>query len=136
MVLSNVSLANGDVVDILISGDKIVSVSKHDPEKKEASRITFEKAIAFPGLINSHDHLEFNLFPQLGNKFYKNYTEWGKYLHKNYKNEINDILKIPIELRAQWGMYKNLLCGVTTVVNHGNILDIYEPLITIFQKCY
>jgi cytosine/adenosine deaminase-related metal-dependent hydrolase len=138
MVLNNVRLVNNDnVINVRISGDKIISVSKAGiPHTIDPIQLTFEKAIVFPGLINSHDHLDFNLFPQLGNKIYKNYAEWGGYIHKNYKSEIDAILKIPVSLRAQWGMYKNLLCGITTVVNHGEILEIKDPLITVFQKCY
>jgi len=138
MVLNNLRLINSnDVVNVLISGDKIASVSKDNIHNTtDLFQLMFEKAIIFPGLINSHDHLDFNLFPQLGNKIYKNYTEWGKYIHKEHKDEIDAILKIPVALRARWGMYKNLLCGITTVVNHGDILKITDPLITVFQKCH
>ena len=37
-------------------------------------------------------------------------------------------------MRTAWGMYKNLLAGVTTVVNHGSRLEIENPLIDIFQE--
>jgi len=97
-------------------------------------QINFTNAIVFPGLINSHDHLDFNLFPQLGDKIYNNYSEWGAYIHKEYENEIAAVLKVPQALRSQWGMYKNLLCGVTTVVNHGSGSDIANKLITIFEE--
>src|SRR6476659_1696207 len=83
-------------------------------------QITFDNAIAFPGLINSHDHLDFNLFPSLGGKIFNNYTEWGNHIHKHYKEQINAVLKVPFNLRTQWGIYKNLLCGITSVINHGD----------------
>ena len=105
-------------------------------ERKENTddlQINFTDAIVFPGLINSHDHLDFNLFPQLGNRKYNNYTEWGEYIHKAHNDEIAAILQVPQALRSQWGMYKNLLCGVTTVVNHGSGSDITDKLITIFD---
>ncbi len=133
MVLSNVRLIDGDtVVSIGISGGKITSlnaIAEGDPQ------FTFTNAVAFPGLINSHDHLDFNLFPQLGDKIYDNYVEWGDYLQDNYKEEIGAVLKIPQNLRTQWGIYKNLLCGITTVVNHGDILTINDPLIRVFDHC-
>jgi len=97
-------------------------------------QINFTDAIVFPGLINSHDHLDFNLFPQLGGRKYNNYSEWGAYIHKEHKDEIAAVLKVPQALRSQWGMYKNLLCGVTTVVNHGSGSDIADKLITIFDE--
>ena len=96
-------------------------------------RIEFENAIAFPGLINSHDHLDFNLFPKLGNRIYNNYSEWGKDIHTQNKDVINAVLKIPLQLRTQWGLYKNLLNGITTVVNHGSKLKIANPFITVLQ---
>jgi cytosine/adenosine deaminase-related metal-dependent hydrolase len=99
-------------------------------------RIEFENAIAFPGLINSHDHLDFNLFPKLGNRIYNNYSEWGKDIHTQNKDVINAVLKIPQQLRTQWGIYKNLLNGITTVVNHGAKLKIADPFITILQDNY
>ena len=93
-------------------------------------------AFAFPGLINSHDHLDFNLFPSLKNKVYTSYTEWGADIHRNNKETIGLVQKVPPELRMQWGVYKNLLNGITTVVNHGRIPVLNEALITIFQDCY
>ncbi|HKP32927.1 MAG TPA: hypothetical protein VJT83_09375 [Chitinophagaceae bacterium] len=95
--------------------------------------LNFENALAFPGLVNSHDHLDFNLFPQLGSRTYNNYTEWGANIHQQYKNEIAEVLKVPKAIRTQWGVYKNLLAGVTTVVNHGEKLEIVDPLITVIQ---
>lgn len=95
--------------------------------------IDVENALCFPGIINSHDHLDFNLFSQLGNKIYKNYTEWGKDIHEKNKEIINEVLKVPESLRIQWGICKNLLNGVTTVVNHGKKIQVKNDLITILQ---
>jgi cytosine/adenosine deaminase-related metal-dependent hydrolase len=105
-------------------------------EARPAAYLDLDGALAFPGLINSHDHLDFNLFPRLGNRIYNNYTEWGPDIHTNNKNVIQPIVSIPQNLRTQWGMYKNLLNGFTTVVNHGEHLDIANPLINVFQDCY
>ena len=97
--------------------------------------LLFNKALIFPGLINSHDHLDFNLFPQLGNHIYNNYTEWGMDIHKNNIAEIHAVMKVPLSLRLQWGCYKNLLNGVTTVVNHGK-KTASPGSINIFQNCH
>jgi len=97
-------------------------------------QIDFTDAIAIPGLINSHDHLDFNCFSVLGNRKYDHYTDWGKHIHEVYKENIREVLRIPKKLRSAWGMYKNLLAGVTTVVNHGSRLEIENPLIDIFQE--
>jgi cytosine/adenosine deaminase-related metal-dependent hydrolase len=135
MVLNNVRLIPGNEhVHIFIEGENIVAVSKEiiSPEDDQL-QFDFSDAIAFPGLINSHDHLDFNCFSPLGNSKYENYTAWAKDIHENFKTEIDAVLAIPQALRAQWGMYKNLLAGVTTVVNHGNALELTDPLITILQ---
>lgn len=89
-------------------------------ENTGAIKLDFSNALAFPGLINSHDHLEFNLFPKLGSRFYKNYVEWGDDIHSLFQDKIERVKKIPYELRFKWGLYKNLICGVATVVHHGN----------------
>jgi len=95
--------------------------------------LEMDGALSFRGLVNWHDHLDFNLFPQLGDRTYDNYTEWGNYIHANYKSEIAAVLKVPAGLRTNWGIFKNLLCGVTTVVNHGEQLPIKNSSITIEQ---
>jgi cytosine/adenosine deaminase-related metal-dependent hydrolase len=102
--------------------------------RENETRIEFDNAIAFPGLINSHDHLDFNLFPQTGNRIYKNYAEWGKDIHVTNREAISRVLRIPQHLRTQWGLYKNLLNGVTCVVNHGEKLEIRDEVITVLQN--
>lgn len=133
MVINKVKLFNGNTVNINIGDGKITSVTGNKSDTTDPFLLQFDNALAFPGLINSHDHLDFNLFPMLGNRIYKNYTEWGNDIHKKYKAEIDKVLKVPETLRVTWGIYKNLLCGVTTVVNHGKNLEIDDPLINVVQ---
>ena len=136
MVLNNVRIALTDnLVSIRIDDGKIAQILPI-PFNDATERFDFENSIIFPGLINSHDHLDFNLFPALGGQKYNNYTEWGTHIQKTYKDEIAAVLKIPEALRVQWGIYKNLLCGVTTVVNHGKKLKIQNDLITVFQDSH
>lgn len=123
MRLRNLKTLSGELIDIFLPD------SKSDDEHE----ISFTNAIAFPGFINSHDHLDFNLFQSYGEKKYSSYHEWANYIHCNYSEEINKVLRIPVHLRAQWGIYKNLLCGVTTVVNHGAKLQISDPIISVLQ---
>jgi cytosine/adenosine deaminase-related metal-dependent hydrolase len=142
MLLRNLSIVGTEgPKDILIENGKIAAVvdsAKSPTSIPTVMSIPFREAIAFPGLINSHDHLDFNLFPQLGNKVYTNYREWGRDIQENNKMEIKTVLKIPLLLRTKWGIYKNLLNGVTTVVNHGEWLFIGEgeELIAVLQDCY
>jgi len=137
MILSNVRMAlTGQTVSIRIKDGKIAQVLPRDfHDQTDELKLSFDNAIIFPGLINSHDHLDFNLFPPLAGRTFKNYTEWGVYIHLKYKDVIDSVLKIPEKLRIQWGIYKNLLCGVTTVVNHGKKIKVSNDLISVFQDC-
>lgn len=138
MVLNNVRIVNrSGRTNIHIVRDHIAFITSSPVNKTlDFNQLTFSNALVFPGLINSHDHLDFNLFPQLGNRIYTNYTEWGKDIHAQHKELINRILSIPRQLRILWGIYKNLLNGITTVVNHGPPLKIHHDLISVFQDCY
>jgi hypothetical protein len=137
MILNNLKTAlTGDPVNIRVAGNRIGQVSAWPfHPAPDAFNIDLEGAIVFPGLINSHDHLDFNLFPALGDKTYRDYTEWGQYIHQHYGEKIAQVLKIPVQLREEWGIYKNLLCGVTTVINHGNKIRTPNKPITIYEDC-
>ena len=96
MVLNNLCIIPGnDARNISINNDIITSVNNDRADPNDPIQLTFQNAIAFPGIINSHDHLEFNLYPQFGNNFYSNYVEWSDHVQKNYRGEIEKILKIP-----------------------------------------
>ncbi|HEY4108854.1 amidohydrolase family protein [Puia sp.] len=135
MWLTNLRLpGEGTATDILVEGQSIVEMRSR--AKGSPQGLSFDGALVFPGLINSHDHLDFNLFPALANRIYTNYRDWGVDIHTVNKGAINAVLQIPLHLRVMWGMYKNLLNGFTTVVNHGERLPIPSGLISIFQDCH
>lgn len=123
MLLNNVyilgrekSLSQLEIKNSIISDIRSISECINKPKDKS---INFSNALVFSGLINSHDHLEFNLYPKLGDKTYNDYTEWGSNIHNLHKDKIELVKRIPYKLRFKWGLYKNLICGVTTVVHHG-----------------
>ncbi|HEY4335314.1 MAG TPA: amidohydrolase family protein [Puia sp.] len=135
MWLNNLRLPGDDrATDILVEGRSIVDMRAF--ASAEVGGLSFDGALVFPGLINSHDHLDFNLFPALANGVYTNYRDWGRDIHTANKPAINAVLRIPQPLRVLWGVYKNLLNGFTTVVNHGNRLQTPQGLITVFQDCH
>src|SRR4051812_29304646 len=104
MLLKNVHIVGAPVPQhIHIQDGRIKTVSDAADDHATAS-LSFKNAIAFPGLINSHDHLDFNLFPQIGNRIYNNYTEWSRDIRKNNQTDIDAVLKIPIKLRTRWGL--------------------------------
>ncbi len=124
MVLRNlIPVEPGDKpVDIHIREGVISGVTAHSEQIDPGSvSLAFRDAIIFPGLINSHDHLEFDLYPMLGEGGYGSYLDWSTDIHRRHDDLIASIEKIPPELRYRWGIYKNLLAGVTTVMQHGKL---------------
>ncbi|MGH9557736.1 MAG: amidohydrolase family protein [Bryobacteraceae bacterium] len=79
--------------------------------------------LILPGLINAHDHLEFNLFPRLGRGPYPNATAWARDIHRPEESPVREHRRIPKRVRLYWGGLKNLVGGVTTVCHHNT----YEP---------
>ena len=73
---------------------------------------------------------------QLGKGPYPNYTSWGKDIHLRHRDLIDTIQKIPVALRTQWGIYKNLLNGCTTVVDHGKEHKAADEWIQVFRATH
>jgi len=74
--------------------------------------------LVLPGLVNAHDHLEFALFPRMGNGGYANCVDWAEDIHRKQAAVIARHRQIPKETRLWWGGIRNLLCGATTVSHH------------------
>jgi cytosine/adenosine deaminase-related metal-dependent hydrolase len=81
--------------------------------------------LLLPGLINGHDHLEFNLYPRLGTRRYTNLREWAADIHKVDDSPVREHRRVALPVRLFWGGIKNLLGGVTTVSHHNP----YQPRI-------
>src|ERR1700719_4353071 len=113
MLLSNLRIVGKTgTFTLLIEKGRIARIlpSSQLPASPSGGIVLFlPGAIAFPGLINSHDHLDFNLYPRLGNTIYSNYTAWGRDIHSTNAFAIREVFTIPLELRTRWGLYKNLL---------------------------
>jgi len=93
VILNNISILNnsGDRFYVSILDGKINTVNAGLIKGQGNSNIiNFKDALAFPGLFNAHDHLEFNLFPRLSSKIYRDYLEWGNDIHRLYSIEINE----------------------------------------------
>lgn len=138
VVLNNVSIMNnsGDHFCVSILDGKINSVNAGPVNSPGNSHIiNFKDALAFPGLFNAHDHLEFNLFPRLRSKIYRDYLEWGDDIHRLYSAEINAVSNIPVEIRMKFGMIKNLFNGITTVIHHGkNSIKKSDQIVNVFNS--
>lgn len=91
--------------------------------------IKMDSAIAYPALINVHDHLRGNYIPRVGppkNTFYKNWSFWDADLKASavYEERAN----LSVEQMYFLGAYKNLFSGVVTVNDHFPH-DFNEPFI-------
>ena len=82
------------------------------------AKIDASGLLILPGLINAHDHLEFALFPRLGNGSYPNARAWAEDIYRPEESPIRDHLAVPKDERLAWGGIRNLLSGVTTVAHH------------------
>ncbi|HEY7392878.1 MAG TPA: amidohydrolase family protein, partial [Bryobacteraceae bacterium] len=102
-------------------GIKAGRVSLTPPQRD--SVLDLRGYLILPGLINAHDHLEFNLFPRLGRGPYPNATAWAEDIYRPELPPIMQHLRVPKAIRLFWGGLKNLLAGATTVMHHNP----YEP---------
>jgi len=82
--------------------------------------------LMLPGLINAHDHLEFNLFPRLGNGPYESASAWARDIHNRFRETIQEALEVPLRERLVWGGIKNLISGVTTVCHHNPWNEVFD----------
>jgi cytosine/adenosine deaminase-related metal-dependent hydrolase len=104
--------------DLLVRGMTINKIADDLTPPKGMTEIDCTGHIIVPGLINSHDHLDFNLFPRLGDPPYENVYDWGSEIQSTYAREIEAIRRVPFGYRLMWGAWKNLFSGVTHAVHH------------------
>jgi cytosine/adenosine deaminase-related metal-dependent hydrolase len=108
-------------VSVQIMGDRITRIlnpSSALPDTAPGADIDLSGFLILPGFVNAHDHLQFALFPRLGNPPYSNYIDWGEDIHAKFADLIASHRAVPKQIRLWWGGIRNLLCGVTTVCHH------------------
>ncbi len=76
--------------------------------------------LVLPGLINAHDHLDFNCFPPCGpRRPYRNAVQWYEDVRSaDYAATRRAVRSLPRKLRLLAGGFRNLLSGVTTAAHH------------------
>jgi cytosine/adenosine deaminase-related metal-dependent hydrolase len=120
-VFTNGTVVNSDRwfrADLRVRGSLVDEIGAGMKVGEGEIEIDCSNCFIYPGLINSHEHLEFNLFSRLGEPPYPNAYEWGDDLHRRWKSEIAKIDEVPFRHRLWWGAWKNLFSGVTRVVHH------------------
>jgi cytosine/adenosine deaminase-related metal-dependent hydrolase len=128
MILSGarvaISATQSECRDLLLRRGRVFLPDRH-PRKER--KIDLSGFLILPGLINAHDHLEFNLFPRIGRGPYPNAGAWAKDIFRPDEPPLRDHLAVPKSLRLFWGGIKNLLSGVTSVAHHNPYqADIFE----------
>jgi cytosine/adenosine deaminase-related metal-dependent hydrolase/ubiquinone/menaquinone biosynthesis C-methylase UbiE len=113
---SSIAIADGRIATIGCSPHR-----QSHSSIKSISTVNLSGYLVLPGLTNSHDHLEFGLFPNLGRGPYLGFEEWAKDIHQADKEVIERQRSIPNDVRLWWGAIRNLLCGVTTVCHHNPV---------------
>ncbi len=109
-VCANMEIREGRIADI---------GPVHQSSTREAVPVIDASGLlVLPGLINAHDHLEFALFPHLGNGPYPSARAWAEDIYRPDESPIREHLAIPKQERLAWGGIRNLMSGVTTVAHH------------------
>jgi cytosine/adenosine deaminase-related metal-dependent hydrolase len=120
--LSGVTLVTPEEVctnaDLTISDGHIASLERPDTGRT----IHLANHLVYPGLINAHDHLFGTWWPRVApNRPYANVYEWltdyeqSPVLRVRGRNPAGDMY--------EFGAYRNLLSGVTTVADHFKRID-------------
>lgn len=94
---------------------KIIKISEYDT-KADVSLLLTSDTVAIPGMINAHDHLLGSYWPRVGEGPHLTWKTWDDMLKSSdlYKERS----RIPNFYLYLIGAYKNLISGVTTVMDH------------------
>ena len=106
---------------VTIVGERIHSMQDAPRGRFLGNSLDLSGYLLLPGLINSHDHLEFSLYPNIGDGPYDNAAQWAQDIHTNRGGLIAQYRRVPRSTCLWWGAIRNLLCGATTVCHHNPV---------------
>lgn len=106
------------LANILIQDDIIYDILEPEetPRKPVDTEIDLKEQIVFPGLINAHDHLVDTCWEGLGECPVENWYDWDSAVRSS--DDYKSMQKLSVTDLYILGMYKNILSGATTVVDH------------------
>ncbi len=112
------SASESEELDVEVHGGRIAALRRPRQWSRDDSVLHLRGCLILPGLINAHDHLEFNLFPRLGRGPFQNAAAWARDIYHPEESPVREHLLVPMPVRLAWGGIKNLLSGVTTICHH------------------
>jgi 5-methylthioadenosine/S-adenosylhomocysteine deaminase len=127
--------ANG-IIDgkLVVEGDTITCAAADCPEPAGASQYQVTDAFLFPGFIDSHNHVAYNILPRwTPTKAYQNRTQWQREAaYKTFKAPYDRLKAKPLNLLCEmvkYGEAKALLSGITTIQGSPAGQKCFRPLI-------
>lgn len=126
--------------NILTQNETIYELLEPDevPSKPVSSVMDLDGQVIFPGLINGHDHLIDTNWRPLGNMPVENWYEWESTIHSEPDYKL--MQKLSASDLYVVGMYKNVISGATTIVDHfpsevsGTFIN--HPIASILKNYY
>jgi cytosine/adenosine deaminase-related metal-dependent hydrolase/ubiquinone/menaquinone biosynthesis C-methylase UbiE len=113
-------------ISMEISVPQIATLTSKSSANQPPRTVDLSGCLVLPGLINSHDHLEFGLYSNLGVGPYQSCKEWADDIQSRHRSEIDRFNQIPKDIRLYWGGLRNLLSGVTTVCHHNPVSPVFR----------
>ncbi len=103
--------------EVVIDGDTITCVAPECVDPPGATVIRVTDAYVFPGFIDAHNHVAYNVFPKWSPpQQYQNRGQWqGSTAYKTFKAPYNQLKATLLCEMVKWGEIKALLSGVTTI---------------------
>lgn len=126
--------------DILVQDDSFYDLLEPGTQSNKPieSEVDLQGQTVFPGMINAHDHLIDSCWTGLGTTPVENWYEWDKSVHES--PEFRLMQKLSVTDLYVIGMYKNIISGVTTVVDHfpTEVSSTFtgHPLVSILEHYY
>lgn len=113
------SITGGTTQSVRVVGSRIAAVGR-EPQPSDIV-IDLRGDRLLPGLINAHDHLQLNSFPQMEHRQrFLNVREWVAEITARVHSDpaFRSVVDVPRDQRLLHGCLKNLLSGVTTIAHH------------------
>lgn len=104
--------------ELVIEGDTITCVAASCPDPTGATRITVTNAYIFPGFVDAHNHVAYNILARwTPPKLYQRRSQWqAAQAYKDFKRPYSDLIDKGLFCEmVKYGEVKALLSGVTTI---------------------